>query len=211
MTVPAAGAAAAVLAMHRIDLGPCEGLLHDGSAERCVVILPGMRYSTQAPLLWFARETALQQGFGVLEVLDALPDGADGAGWAQDRARRALDAVGDAGAGADVAVVGKSLASCAAGVVADRDLAAVWLTPLTGHAAVADALGRAARPTLLIGGTADPAWAPEALPQNPMLELLALEGLDHGLQRPGDLEASFDALWTVTDRIDRFLRAVAAR
>jgi hypothetical protein len=44
--------------VRRVDLGPCAGLLHDNDPSRCVVVLPGMRYSTQAPLLGFPRETA---------------------------------------------------------------------------------------------------------------------------------------------------------
>ena len=37
---------------------PVSGPLHENDPERCVVVLPGMQYSTQAPLLWFAREVA---------------------------------------------------------------------------------------------------------------------------------------------------------
>src|SRR3954464_7954857 len=102
--------------MRRIDLGPCAGLVHERDPGRWVVVLPGMRYTTQAPLLWFAREAAAQRGHTVLEVLDSLPDDADPSGWARDRARRALDhAAGHAG---DIVVVGKSLASAAAGLAA---------------------------------------------------------------------------------------------
>ncbi|MEA2229421.1 MAG: hypothetical protein QOF04_3051 [Solirubrobacteraceae bacterium] len=192
--------------MRSVDLGPCAALLHEHDPGRCVVVLPGRRYSTQAPLLWFAREVAEQQGFSVLEVLDALPDGEEPMRWAQDRARRALDA---APAG-ELIVLGKSLASGAAGIVADRELPAVWLTPLLDQPPVLDGLARAARPALLIGGTADPAWTPDALRPGPMLEHVDLDGLDHSLQRPGDPAASLDALGTVTERIARFLHAQAA-
>src|SRR4051812_50130786 len=86
-----------------------------------------MQYSTQAPLLWFAREVAAARGWSALEVLDSLPEGAEPFPWARDRARRALDrAAADA---SEVAVIGKSVASGAAGLVADRGLPAVWLTP----------------------------------------------------------------------------------
>ncbi|MEA2267522.1 MAG: hypothetical protein QOC64_132 [Solirubrobacteraceae bacterium] len=188
-----------------LDLGPCEGLLHEHDPDRCVVVLPGKRYSTQAPLLWFAREVAEEQGFSVLEVLDALPGDMEPLDWARDRARRALDAT----QADDVVVVGKSLASAAAGIVADRQRPAVWLTPLLDQPAVLDGLARAARPALLVGGTADPTWLPEALPPSPMLEHVDLDGLDHSLQRPGDPVASLDALRTVTERVARFLHAQA--
>ena len=187
--------------MRRVDLGPCAGLLHENDPDRCVVVLPGMQYTTQAPLLWFAREVAAARGWSALEVLDSLPEGDDPFGWARDRARRALDrAEAD-----EVVVIGKSLASAAAGLVADRVLPAVWLTPLLDRTRVVDDLSRAARPALLIGGSADAVWAPDALADSGLLQVVQLDGLDHSLQRPGDPGASLDALRAVATRIDRFL------
>jgi hypothetical protein len=191
--------------MRRIDLGPCAALLHDGDPARCAVLLPGMRYSTQAPLLWFARSVALARGWSALEVLDSLPEGDEPFAWARDRARRALDAVADA---SEVVAVGKSLASGAAGIVADRLLPAVWLTPLLNERRVVDDVGRAARPALLVGGSADDAWVPDAVPDHGLLEVVHLDGLDHSLERPGDPMASLDALRVVTGRVDRFLAAL---
>jgi hypothetical protein len=194
--------------VHRIDLGPCAGLVHEHDPDRWVVVLPGMQYTTQAPLLWFAREAAEQRRFTVLEVLDSLPDGADPAGWARDRARRALDHA--AAHASEVVVVGKSLASTAAGLAADRLLPAIWLTPLLNQPRVVDDVARASRPALLAGGSADEAWRPDALPDSGLLEIVHLDGLDHSLQRPGDPAASLQALRAVTDRIGRFLDGLAA-
>ena len=191
--------------MRRIDLGPCAALLHDGDPARCAVLLPGMQYSTQAPLLWFARAVAQSRGWSALEVLDSLPDGEEPFAWARDRARRALDRVADA---SEAVVIGKSLASGAAGLVADRLVPAVWLTPLLNERRVVDDLGRAARPALLIGGSADDAWVPDALPDHGLLEIVHLDGLDHSLERRGDPMASLDALRAVSARIDRFLAAL---
>ena len=187
--------------MRRVDLGPCAGLLHENDPDRCVVVLPGMQYTTQAPLLWFAREVAAARGWSALEVLDSLPEGDDPFGWARDRARRALDrAEAD-----EVVVIGKSFASAAAGLVADGVLPAVWLTPLLDRTRVVDDLSRAARPALLIGGSADAVWAPDALADSGLLQVVQLDGLDHSLQRPGDPGASLHALRAVATRIDRFL------
>jgi hypothetical protein len=189
--------------VRRVDLGPCAGLLHENDRDRCVVVLPGMQYSTQAPLLWFAREVAAARGWSALEVLDSLPEGAEPFGWARDRARRALDRASEEAS--EVAVIGKSLASGAAGLVADRGVPAVWLTPLLNERRVADDLSRAARPALLIGGSADEAWTPDALADSGLLAIVQLDGLDHSLQRPGDPGASLEALRAVAERVDRFL------
>lgn len=177
---------------------------HRPGAERRVVLLPGVRYPTRAPLLWFAREVALERGYGVLEVRDAPPAGEDPFAWARDRARRALD---HEPSPFDV-VIGKSLSSEAAGIAAERALPAVWLTPLLDRPEVVAALGQATRPTLLIGSKADPTWRPQALADTVMHDVLELDALDHDLQVPGDPQASLKALRTVAKRIDRFLGAL---
>ena len=138
-------------------------------------------------------------------MLDSLPEGDDPSGWARDRARRALDRVQTD----EVVVIGKSLASAAAGLVADRGLPAVWLTPLLDRARVVDDLSRAARPALLIGGSADAVWVPDALADSGLLQVVQLDGLDHSLQRRGHPGASLDALRAVATRIDQFLGELA--
>lgn len=174
---------------------------HRPEAERRVVVLPGARYPTRAPLLWFAREVALAKGFGVLEVLDEPPAGEDPFAWVRDRARRALDHE----PAPTTVVVGKSLASDVADLVAERDLPAVWLTPLLDRPNVRAGIAAATRPALLVGGTADPTWQPDALPSSVLIEQLELVGHDHSLQLPRDPIASLASLKKVTKRVERFL------
>lgn len=188
--------------MERIDLGPCPALLHEGGRPRCVVLLPGAHYPTRAPLLWFAREAALARGWSVLEVLDELPEGAaEPFEWALDRAERALDAA----PGDNTLVVGKSLTSAATGLVADRGLPAVWLTPLMREQLVVDGLSRVARLTLLVGGSGDPLWSRETVPPNTAIETLELDGADHALQAPGDIGLSLAMLRQVTTAVAALL------
>jgi hypothetical protein len=137
-------------------------------------------------------------------VLDEPPAGEDPFAWVRDRARRALDHLPTQ---LDV-VIGKSLSSDVADLAADRGLPAIWLTPLLDRPGILAALARTSRPTLLVGGVADPTRRPDALPDNVMLDRLSLDGLDHGLQLPGDPQASLDALRKVAKRIDRFLGAL---
>jgi hypothetical protein len=193
--------------MERVDLGHCLGVIHRRQASSRLVLLPGAWYPTQAPLLWFAREVALARGLGVLEVRDELAAATDDPfAWARDRAEQALDFEPSP----RLLVVGKSLASAAAGTVADRRLAALWLTPLLDRETVLDGLARASAPTILVGGTADPTWRPAALAHNPTLELIELEGLDHSLQVPGDPRASLEALRQVVGVMERFVNGLSA-
>lgn len=194
--------------MEEIDLSPGEAILHERAPERCVVLLPGVRYFSQAPLLWFAREAALADGWSVLELSERAPRDEDPFAWMRGRAERALATAADA---ADtVAVIGKSLASVAAPLVAERGLAAVWLTPLLVRPEVVAALTAAVTPTLLIGSTADPSWSDGERPAGDGLEVMELDALDHSLQAEGDVARSLRVLGEVTERIARFLAACGA-
>jgi hypothetical protein len=101
-------------------------------------------------------------------------------------------------------LIGKSLGSNAAGLAADHDLPAVWLTPLLTHPGVVAALDRATAPFLLIGGTADPAWDAE-LARRLTPHVFEVADADHGLYVPGLLTASIAVLAQVVDATAEFL------
>ena len=177
-------------------------LQHDGDPSRRAVILPGVRYFSQAPLLWYAREAAQAHGWSVLEVDERAPAGEEPFAWMRGQAERALEAA----AGAEqLVVIGKSLGSSAASLVSGP---AVWITPLLDRDQVAAAIGSATAPTLLVGSPADPTWGDGRVPDNPALEVLELEGLDHSLQVSGEPLASLDVLRRVTERVHAFLGAL---
>ncbi|MDO8187978.1 hypothetical protein Q5424_15005 [Conexibacter sp. JD483] len=174
---------------------------HRPEAERRVVILPGARYPTRAPLLWFAREVALAKGFGVLELLEEPAAGSDPFAWIRDRATRALDH----DPAPTTIVIGKSLSSHVADLARDRELPAIWLTPLLDRPEVRDAIAEATRPLLMVGGTEDPTWQPDGVGSNALIDRVELVGHDHSLQIPRDPIASLGSLKKVTKRIERFL------
>jgi hypothetical protein len=176
---------------------------HPGDPTRCVVLLPGVRYFSQAPLLWFAREVAQARGWSALELDERAPEGRDPFEWMRERAQYALAATD-----ADLVVtIGKSLGSAAAPLVRGP---AVWLTPLLARDDVVGALASALSPALVVGSPADPSWGEGELPDNPLLEVVELPGLDHSLQVDGDPLASLDVLRTVSARIRAFLDSVSA-
>jgi hypothetical protein len=188
----------------RIDLGPCTAIRHEGSSERYAVLLPGMVYPTRAPVLWFAREAAMALGYGAFEVLGEPVEHADKLGWERDCAERAIAEAGSA----RIVVIGKSLASLLAAEISDRSLPAAWLTPPLTEPVMIDALSCVRQATLLLGGTADPMWKEDAIPDNPALEVVELLGVDHALQVAGDPGASLDALRQMTGALTDWLQRV---
>jgi hypothetical protein len=176
---------------------------HEGDTDRCAVILPGVRYFSQAPLLWFARETAQAHGWSVVEVDERAPGSEEPFEWMRLQAERALDAASGA---ATVAVIGKSLGSIAATLHYGP---AAWLTPLLIRPEIVEALRATSAPTLLVGSPDDPSWSGGTVPDNPALDVLELPGLDHSLQVSGSPSSSFDALRTVTERVSSWLAGLA--
>lgn len=141
----------------------------------------------------------MSKGWSALEVLGEPGQHSEPLAWERECAERALAHVG----GARALVIGKSLASLLAAEISDRGLAAAWLTPLLTEETVTTGISRATQPTLLVGGTADPLWRREAIPGNPVLEVLELRGLDHALQAPGDPRASLEALGQLSEAVAR--------
>jgi hypothetical protein len=188
----------------RIDLGPCTAIRHDGNPERCAVLLPGMAYPTRAPVLWFAREAALALGYSALEVLGEPVEHADKLGWERDCAERAIAEAGSA----RVVVIGKSLASLLAGEMSDRNLPAAWLTPPLTVPSMIEALSRVRNPTLLLGGAVDAMWKADAIPDNPVLQVVELLDVDHALQVAGDPVASLDALRQMIEALTAWLQRI---
>jgi hypothetical protein len=185
-----------------IDLDPGEAVLHEGDPARCAVVLPGVRYFSQAPLLWFAREAAQAAGLSVLELSERAPADEEPFEWMLDRAGRALDFASDADT---LVVIGKSLGSAAAPIVAERGLAAVWLTPLLARREIVAAVASSSAPALLIGSAADPTWSDGNQPGGDSVSVLEFKGLNHALQVERDPIASLDVLRQVTERIGAFL------
>jgi len=176
---------------------------HEGDPDRCAVVLPGIRYFSQAPLLWFAREVAQAHGWSVVEVDECAPAGEEPFGWMLGQAERALE---EARGAATVAVIGKSLGTVAATI---HHGPAAWLTPLLDRPEIVEALRATAAPTLLVGSPDDPTWGSGTVPENPALDVLELPGLDHALQVSGSPSSSLDVLRTVTQRVSSWLAGLA--
>ena len=121
------------------------------------------------------------------------------------RVGAAIDALTTA-AGAPL-VIGKSLGSLSAPVIADRGLPAVWFTPLLTNEETVAALRRATAPALLIGGTADKFWDGK-LARSLSPHVVEIPDADHGMFVPGPLAASADVLGQVITAVEQFLDEV---
>jgi hypothetical protein len=185
------------------------------TSVRTAVVVPGRMFGPYTPLLMYAASAAEARGARVRSLHWTPPpdlDPADGAAprtraaWVHGQVRPVLDEVTETGG--PPLVIGKSLATYAATLTADRRLPAVWLTPLLTDAGVVEALRRASAPYLLVGGTADElAWDGD-LARKLSPHVFEVDGADHGMFVPGPLAASATVLGLVATAVERFLDEV---
>jgi pimeloyl-ACP methyl ester carboxylesterase len=174
---------------------------------RAAVVVPGLFYSADGPLLMYAGLAVERRGGSVRRISWTVPhfgDDDDERAWVAARVSEAVDAVAAATSVAAPVVIGKSLGSLAASVAASRGLPAVWLTPVLTDEPTVAALRRAAAPCLLIGGTADKVWDGR-LGRSLTPHVLEIDGADHGMFVPGRLSASAAVLGQVTTAVENFL------
>lgn len=188
------------LSSARIDVRPAPA---GSRGRRRVLIIPGARYSADHPLLYWAAEMLVADGWQVNSLRwDAGDVGEDPAAFIEVAA---IELERAAPRAATTLVLGKSLGSYSAEWAATKMWPAVWLTPLMTEVAVRNALENSANATLAIGGTNDPWWTPPHARTG--LQAVEIVGADHALHHPDWID-SIDTLKRVTGLIERFAQTM---
>jgi hypothetical protein len=170
-----------------IDLGICAGYEYAGDASRTAIVLPGAMLGGM-PVNAYVVSALVDHGWRVIQVWDDYSVDVAREEWAVSRARAALDYAGEVRL-----LTAKSITTHAAPLVAERELAAIWLTPLLNRPDCVEALRARKAPALLVGGTGDPTWSP-AVAREISPDVLELDGADHGLAAIEHLQPIVDAV-----------------
>jgi hypothetical protein len=170
------------------------------------LVIPGGMFGPAAGMLMYVGDVAEQRGATVhrLSWSQDWPDPyrPEIEAWVRAEVAPRLDELGGS-----PLLIAKSLGTDAAVLAAERSLPAVWLTPRLVMPWVATALGRAAAPFLLVGGTADAAWDGE-LARRLSPHVLEVENAGHGLYVPGPLINSIAVLGEVVVAVEKFLDGI---
>jgi predicted alpha/beta-hydrolase family hydrolase len=178
-----------------------------GEPVGTAVLVPGSGYPPQAPLLFFAGMALLEHGWRVEHHWWDPPEDVSGDEintWVRAEVEGALPATGRA------LVVGKSLGTRAAPVVAERRLPAIWLTPLLGNRRLVEAIAANPAPQLLVGGAADHLWDKSVARtlEGPTRTVLEVPDADHVMLVPGDSVRGVSVHVEVQRAIDDWLRGL---
>jgi len=170
---------------------------------RTGILVPGGTGNVQTALLDLGWEALTDRGLPIEEITWTVPRNLLEVD-PEPLVRTYVAAALQRSTGNEHVLIAKSLGTHAASLAAERELPAVWLTPLLHVPALAEAITRNPAPQLLIGGTADPSWLPEVAAATGK-RLLVIEEAGHSLRPPGPLRAFTDALGTIGTAIEEFL------
>ncbi len=186
----------------------------DQIPDRIALLLPGLNYSAERPLLHFARAVFVKHGWTTRDVRwpERPPqrEGRDLHVWFAclgSFVQAHVSQILKQETAPNIALVGKSMGAFAVALAADRSLPGIWLTPVLRDSQLPVDLRRTAAPFLLVGGTADPSWDPEVARSfgQPVYEA---NGADHGMETANDPVNSADVLRQVTIAMDKFVTAL---
>ncbi|MGY1551744.1 hypothetical protein ACW5CM_08155 [Microbacterium sp. A588] len=161
------------------------------------LVLPGVGYTVQAPLLYWSVGILLAGGWRVIT-----------ADWTDKDSEfetpemlieHTLDAATtEAGSQLDL-IVAKSLGTLALPYAVTRGIPGIWLTPLLNRSAVAEAVSLADARHLAVGGTRDRHWIPDAI-TGTRATLLEIPDANHSL-RLADWRSSLAVQSTIFEQV----------
>jgi predicted alpha/beta-hydrolase family hydrolase len=196
---------------------------HTGGAATLAVIFPGLNYTCDMPLLYYPAQLFEQRGVDVLQVqADYTSPAFASISPAERMLRRVADAQAAVQAGcayreySQLVLVGKSigtvtlaaLVSAAASHPAQARALTVWITPLLKQPLLVEAVAHLQAPAWFACGTGDDTFDAAALQQLQRaapVEAILIEGADHSLQIPDDIDASLAAMQRLIQGLAAFL------
>jgi len=183
------------------------------------VILPGLNYTCDMPLLYFPAKYLMGRGADVLQVhsdytisIFHSANRQNQAVWLATDAQAALRAGRSHGDYRQLVLIGKSIGSLALASLVSMDLdlpaVAVWLTPLLAEPRLVESATNSRLPGLFVASRSDPTFdgaALDRIKERAPAEALLFEGANHSLEIPGDAFQSLEILRQVLQGLHSFL------
>jgi hypothetical protein len=185
------------------------------------LMLPGLNYTADMPLLYYSKMLLMNRGVDVLQLMpetmsvkfQAL-DAENRKNWLRSDMLAGLQAGLEQSNYRALILVGKSIGSLGMALALPTaqsrlPTCAVWLTPLFREAVVMDAAFACEGPSFFLCGGADGTYQEEKLDSilkfNTKAIARVIAGADHSLELTGDEEATFQALREGMQAMERFL------
>jgi hypothetical protein len=195
----------------------------DAETDHLAIVLPGYNYSSQMPGLFYPILFMSEQGADILSVdyaYGASEEFARASGEERS-ARMAADITAACSAGLaqreyhQITLIGKSLGTRGMAHLLEveerlRAARCIWLTPLLRAESLRASIAKHRPRSLFVIGTADDQYDEELLPEVVYAtggSSLVLDGVNHGLNVPGDALASIRCIEKVIEAIADFIQS----
>jgi hypothetical protein len=194
---------------------------HKENHKHLAVLLPGMGYTCQMPLLYYPLRLLLEQDANVFRVEYNYSQNekfknlssSERENWLLTDVQTALDAVFKDEEYEKVSVIGKSLGTKAMGYLLNqydklKEADAIWLTPLFHDEVLVDKILQCKQRSLFITGTADPCYVEDNVTKILKVtkgDSLIIENADHSLEIENNILDSIEVMNKVLTIIQRFL------
>lgn len=185
-------------------------------SETLLVMLPGLGYTNQMPLMYYVRELATSRFWDLLEIdydYRAVPRETTSAEWSARfiaDVEPMLKAAIARGGYKKVVLAGKSIGTSVMTSILNNgfsgNIAYVWLTPLLGSKPVYEAV-KSHSPSVALFGDADYAvqGADLAVLVQSGVKMIVVPEADHGLDIAGDVPQSIAGLAQAIRELDLWL------
>lgn len=197
---------------------PYQIISQERESKQLAIILPGLGYTAQAPLLHYSTGIYLHKGFDVLQVnyqyLKKVYQVFSDEEMDEAVRKDAETVISTALAGSSYEnfyIIGKSIGTIGVSSVLKRDLfkraKIIWLTPLIQREDVKQAMLTSKQNGLCFIGEKDPFYNEDAfteLHKNTNLTLNLIQGADHSLEYPANPVDSIDVLKRIIEEMDQF-------
>jgi predicted alpha/beta-hydrolase family hydrolase len=188
-------------------------------AATLAVLLPGLNYTCDMPLLYYSTRLLEQRGADVLQLhADYVTRDFQAASPLERLQRLSADAQAVVESGLTrqsytrLVLVGKSIGTLALASLMASPTAAnaitIWLTPLLGQPWLVEAAMKTHSPALFVAGTADSTFDAAALKRiqdSRGAEAILVEGANHSLEIPGDPWQSIQKMGEIMQGLAGFL------
>lgn len=190
-----------------------------GQAASLALVLPGLRYSCDAPLLYYPTKLLLQRRADVLQLQTDYTNAEfqnssrrEQASWLAEDGRAALQTGQKQRDYPLLILIGKSIGTLVMAHLITSDIATqattIWLTPLLHQPRVVEAALRCQGPAMFIAGSGDPTFDSQALARIQSIthaRTLVIDGANHSLETSDDAFQSLNHLTALIQNIADFL------
>jgi hypothetical protein len=190
-----------------------------GAATGLAVMLPGLHYNSDMPLLYYPARLLLQHGYDVVQIQpDYTRPAFQGASEAEQNAWLRVDARTAVKTGRGrrpdgrLVLLGKSIGTLGVAQLVDSEFTAdayyIWLTPLLQRSGLVSAAKQCKGVSLFVVGSADPTYDPgvmEDICETTGAKLLLLQDANHLLEVPEDIQRSLRLMDQLLTGIEAFI------